>query len=175
MGRSAGSHLAAMAAMNDEKYISKKLLYSEFSSKVQACIDLFGPVDIQALIKHTKKIIGPNNRWHKLSESHEGALLGHDPDNNPDEEWKRAFEASPTSHINKNTAPMLIMHGELDPLVPLKVSQDFYKKLCDAGFASQTDFYVLKKAGHGTPEYFQDSTLTIMADFFNKYLGKPRR
>lgn len=175
MGRSAGSHLASMVAMNDDKYRTKNDEYHEYSSKVQACIDLFGPVDIQALITHTKKIIGPNNRWHKLADSHEGALLGHDPDKNPDEEWSRAYEASPTSHISNKTAPMLIMHGELDPLVPLNVSKDFYKRLCDAGLADQTDFYILKKAGHGTPEYFQDSTMQIMSDFFIKYLGKPQK
>ncbi len=43
IGRSAGGHLASLAAVNSDLYDSEE--WSGFSSKVQACCDMFGPVD----------------------------------------------------------------------------------------------------------------------------------
>lgn len=175
MGRSAGSHIAAVAGMNEnKKYISNE--HKNYDSSVQACIDLFGPVNIQTLILQSRNVVGtPGFRWQKMSETHEGLLLGHDPDNNPSEEWKLAYEASPINFINKNTAPILIMHGQNDPLVPPAVSQEFYDKLVRAGLGSQSYLYWVKNSGHGTPEIFQDSSMQIMTNFYYKYLGKPQK
>lgn len=173
MGRSAGSHLAAVIAMNEEdKFISDE--YRDYSSEVQACIDLFGPVNIQDLILQSRKVVGtPGFRWQKMSDTHEGALLGNDPDNNPEKEWLLGYEASPVNYISKKTAPILIMHGDKDPLVPVDVSKEFYQKLTKAGLEKQSYLYIIKNAGHGTPEFFQDKTMQIMTDFYEKYLGKP--
>lgn len=170
MGRSAGSHIAVVAAMNEEqKYIANE--YQDFSSSVQACIDLFGPVNIQDLISQDRELIkSPGFRWHKMSDTHEGALLGHDPDHNPQKEWQLGYEASPINFVNANTAPILIMQGDKDPLVPTKVSEELYQKLVEAGLESQSYLYWVKDAGHGTPEIFQDSALQIMSDFYQKYL-----
>lgn len=173
IGRSAGSHIAVVAAMNEnDKFISNE--YNNYSSSIQACIDLFGPVDMQELILQSRKLVEtPGFRWKKMSDTHEGALLGHDPDNNPEEEWKLAYDACPTNFINTGTAPILIMQGDKDPLVPTKVSQTLYQKLVNAGLDSQSYLYWIKNGGHGTPEIFQDESMQIMTDFFNKYLGKP--
>ena len=65
---------------------------------------------------------------------------------------------------------MLIMHGDEDWLVPYEISEEFYEELVKRGYEEQTDFYLLKGAGHGTPEFFQHQTKEIVKNFFRKYL-----
>ena len=78
-GRSAGGHLATFAACNLDGYAAEE--WKGYSSKVQACINMFGPTDVTALmLAEQAKLSDPNFRWHKLEETHGGALLGGDPD-----------------------------------------------------------------------------------------------
>ena len=79
IGRSAGGHLSALAAMNSDLYESEE--WSGYSSKVQACCDMFGPVDFLKLIEIDEHEIAtnPNFRWKSMAETHEGALMGGDP------------------------------------------------------------------------------------------------
>ena len=62
-GRSAGGHLAAFAAMNTEDGC-EGTEWKEFSDKVQACCNMFGPTDIVANMEvEEKKFADPNFRW----------------------------------------------------------------------------------------------------------------
>lgn len=166
MGRSAGGHLSAMAGLNVEGYDTEE--WSGFSSKVQAAYDMFGPVDIVALMENDEKEMkeNPNHRWKCVEETHAGALLGGEPNTMKE----RAKAASAGDFISDKMAPMLIMHGDADPLVPLRISEAFYQQICDAGLEDSTDMYVLKDAGHGTPEFFQLQTKDIVLQFFDRYL-----
>lgn len=53
MGRSAGGHLASMAAMNLDS--APPAQWAAYSDKVQAACDLFGPVELPSLIAHDRK------------------------------------------------------------------------------------------------------------------------
>ena len=67
--------------------------------------------------------------------------------------------------------PIQILHGDSDPIVPVELSsQRFYDRLLEKGLGHQTEFYVLKGAGHGTPEFFQDSVKELQIRFFDRYL-----
>lgn len=161
MGRSAGGHLSALAAMNIDGYDSQE--WAGVSSNVQAAYDLFGPVDMVAMIdKEAHDVQQPGYRWDKLEDTHPGALLGGDPNTMRE----RARESSVEYYISSNMAPILIMHGDADPLVPLAVSERFYQQLCAVGLDDRADLYVLKNGGHGTPEFFQDTTKKIALEFF---------
>lgn len=166
IGRSAGGHLAAMAAMNSGLYESSE--WEGYSSNVQACCDMFGPVDVMRLIKYEADRIknDPDYRWKSIEESHPGALLGGDPDTMVE----RAKPASASHMITQQMCPTLILHGDSDPLVPCEISEDFYQKLVDSGLGGQTDFYIVKNAGHGTDEFFQESVKEIILHFFNENL-----
>ena len=37
-------------------------------------------------------------------------------------------------------------------------------------YPEREDLYILKHAGHGTPEFFQPETKKIVVEFFDKYL-----
>lgn len=165
-GRSAGGHLAAFAAMNLDAYEEGE--WEGYSSKVQACCDMFGPVDIVANMEmEEKKFSDPGFRWHKVEDTHGGAFLGGDPVTMKE----RAAEASPVNHVNPAMCPMQILHGDNDPIVPREVSSDrLYEKIREAGLEDRADYYVVKHAGHGTREFFQDSVKELMIGFFDRYL-----
>lgn len=169
-GRSAGGHLSVWAAMNTENFDSGE--WEGYSSKVQACCDMFGPVDILANMKmEEKKFSDPKFRWHSVEETHEGALLGGDPETMRE----RAATASPVNFVNPDMCPIQILHGDNDPLVPVEASSDIlYDKIQEAGLGERVEYYVLKHAGHGTREFFQDSVKKLMIEFFDRNLKRKR-
>ena len=166
IGRSAGGHLSAWLAMNTGDFETEE--WPGVSTTVQASVDMFGPVDIKTLnLIEVERGKDPNHRWHRLEETHGGALVGGVED---DEILAKSDAASPIFSMSDKMAPLLILHGDQDPLVPLSVSEDFYQRIVEAGYADRADFYVLRHAGHGTREFFQPSTKKIILDFFNRYL-----
>lgn len=167
MGRSAGGHLASWMAMNVEGYDSEE--WSGYSSNVQSAVNYFGPTDIKALnLIELERFKDPNHRWHKIEETHGGALLGGDPATM----IERSDAASPIFHISEKTAPLIILHGDEDPLVPLSISESFYERMVAAGLEHQTDLYVVKGGGHGTRELFQAECKEHILNFLNKHLNK---
>lgn len=165
-GRSAGGQLSAFAAMNTEGYDTDE--WQGFSSKVQCCIDMFGPTDIGAnMDMETRKFSDPEFRWHTIEETHGGALIGGDPATIRE----RAELASPDNYVNDGMAPMMILHGDNDPIVPKEVSSDLlYQKIKEKGLEDRCEYYVVKHAGHGTREFFQDKTKDLMIRFFDQHL-----
>ena len=166
IGRSAGGHLSALAAMNSDLYESEE--WSGYSSKVQACCDMFGPVDIKALMENEEKqFSNPSARWHSVEETHGGCLLGGDPATMKE----RGAKASPVNMVNQDMCPIQILHGDNDPLVPVEISSEtLYQKIVAAGMEDKVDYYVIPGAGHGTREFFQDATKELQIAFFDKYL-----
>lgn len=167
-GRSAGGHLSALAAMNLDGYDSSE--WSGYSSNVQAACDMFGPADLVANMEiEEKRFPDPKFRWHKLEDTHGGAFVGGDPATMKE----RAKAASPVNFVNAGMCPILMMHGDNDPIVPKEISSDIlYARIVDAGLEDRAEYYVLEHAGHGSREFFQDSTKKLMLDFFTKNLKK---
>ena len=166
IGRSAGGHLSAFMDMNLDGYGTEE--YADQSDLVQCAVDMFGPVDVPTLnLIEMEAIKNPAHRWHSMEETHGGALVGGDMAT----VIERSFAAAPIYFINEKMAPLCILHGDQDPLVPLAISEDFYKRIKAAGMEDRCDFYILKNGGHGTREFFQPSTKKIIADFFKKHLA----
>ena len=166
IGRSAGGHLSSLLAMNTDEWITDE--YSEYSSEVQACVDMFGPADMPRLHNATLELLkDPNYRWHRPEQTHTGMLMGGDMDTVAE----RLESLSPMNLINEKICPMLILHGDEDPLIPVDVSEKFYEKIVEAGYGDQTDLCIIKHGGHGTREFFQDATKQVILNFFDKYIG----
>ena len=165
MGRSAGGHLSAMAGMNAEGFDTEE--WAGFSSDVQAAYDMFGPVDFVELMEADEIAMkDPNHRWKTVEDTHAGAIMGGDPATMKE----RAKAACVKYYISPKMAPILIMHGDADPLVPTSISEEFYQQICDAGLEERADLYLLKHAGHGTPEFFQPETKKIVVEVFDRCL-----
>lgn len=161
IGRSAGGHLTALACMNLPDYdIGNNL---QFSSEVQCGVDLFGPIDLKILMEMERDNIKPGSRWQSVEESHGGALLGGSEKTKPE----LTREASPIFHINEKSAPMLIMHGDSDPLVPCDQSIAMHDSMIAAG--KECDLHILEGAAHGSDEFWQDSTKEKICCFFDKH------
>ncbi|MBR2823508.1 MAG: alpha/beta hydrolase [Clostridia bacterium] len=165
MGRSAGGHLSSWMAMNTDGFDSEE--WADYSSAVKAAVDFFGPVDIKECnLIEIERFKNPNHRWHKIEETHGGALLGGDPATMVE----RSDAASPIFHISEKTAPIIILHGDQDPLVPVSMSEAFYDRLVKAGLEAQSELYIVKNGGHGTRELFQDECKEKIHAFLQKYL-----
>lgn len=53
---------------------------------------------------------------------------------------------SPLNHVSKIQAPVLLIHGEYDDVVPLRQSEDMFEKMKDAG--KNVQFVELEKGNH---------------------------
>ena len=165
IGRSAGGHLASWMAMNTDQFHSDE--WADQSDTVIAAVNMFGPVDVKKLnLIEVERFKDPNHRWHSLEETHGGALVGGDPATI----IERSDAASPIFSMNDAMAPLLILHGDQDPLVPLYISEEFYDRIVKAGYEDRADLVVLKNGGHGTREFFQPETKKLILDFFDRHL-----
>ena len=168
IGRSAGGHLAALAAMNTDDWHGEE--WKDESDRVQACIDLFGPVDIPELLRLEERLwaADPEHyRWNSIEESHGGAVMG-----GPygEEMLERSRLYSPPYLISADMAPVMILHGDVDKLVPVEISERFYESILEKGLGEKADLYILRGAGHGTKDFFQPSVKELMAAFFTRHL-----
>ena len=165
IGRSAGGHLSAWMAMNTDSFDSEE--WAGYSSHVQASVDMFGPVDVGQLNAiEAEKIKDPNHRWHRLIDTHGGALVGGEEETI----LARSDAASPIFSMNDGMAQLLIMHGDQDPAVPVFISEEFYERIVKAGYEDKADLCIVKHGGHGTRELFQAETKKVILDFFDKHL-----
>lgn len=96
IGGSAGGHLAAMVGLaGPDAKLDPKEPYGEFSCRVQAAVDLYGPAELdrfQTMFARPLK----------------------------DEEFR---QASPLNQASKDDPPVLILHGTADTTVPLEQSK----------------------------------------------------
>jgi acetyl esterase/lipase len=73
---------------------------------------------------------------------------------------------SPVYHVNKDSAPALIIHGDADKLVPIQQAELIIARYKE--FGVPCELVVKKGAGHGWPGLERD--LTTLADWFDKHL-----
>lgn len=160
-GSSAGGHLAAMLGLTNPK--DDLVLEGDVggnateSSSVQAVINWFGPADLVKLVEGIDdEGDGEAGPMMKLV----GGKLS--------EHMHTLKQASPVTYASKDDAPMLIMHGTLDRLVPLEQSV----MLRDALQACGARVELVEKAGsgHGSGEFMRLATLQQVKQFLDVHL-----
>lgn len=148
-GHSAGGQMASLLGMEDTRDKSAPL--ANYSSRVQAVVDVAGPADF--LTDHDPE-----------GDAELANFFGTDYRKNP-APWR---EASPVDHVDKSNAPFLIIQGTQDKFVPPSQSQELYDKLHAAGVP-----VTLVKLDDGhmftTPEARRQLALETLK-FFNQYL-----
>jgi len=77
-------------------------------------------------------------------------------------------QISPVNHVSPDDPPTLIYHGDADTLVPIQQAESIMKKFKEAGVPAELK--IKKGAGHGWLTLPLD--LPVLADWFDKYLGK---
>jgi acetyl esterase/lipase len=156
-GASAGGHLAALTLVTreDGNPQSKNPL-GKFSTDVAAAGIFFPPTNFleYGASKPDFKQIGDL--------LFEGGLAGH----TPEEIEAKAKAISPALLVKDKTPPVLIWHGNADPLVPLQQSEFLVEKLKAAG--TDVEFHI--KEGGGHPWMTIPEEVAKMGDWFDSKL-----
>jgi acetyl esterase/lipase len=164
-GSSSGGHLAALAGtsvgitdytfdlitMNIEGNLGSNL---NFSSKVNAVCDWFGPTDL------LKMDSCRGSMAYAEGQSPEEILIGCSKN---DCRSKFVF-INPITFIDPSDPPFLIFHGDADNVVPYCESQLLYDALQTSGVASE--FVIVPGGQHYTSTHTEEN-FEKMIDFFN--------
>ncbi|MCP4191226.1 MAG: alpha/beta hydrolase [Planctomycetaceae bacterium] len=165
-GSSAGGHLGALLGTSGEvKSLEGVGEHLDYSSRVQAVCDWFGPTDFLQMNAHAPQ---DNRLDHDAADSPESQLVGGPIQAHPD----KVRAANPITYVTSDDAPFLIMHGDRDPLVPFHQSQLLYRSLQMAGVESQ--LRRIKGAGHGGAGFHTAENRTALWNFFDKQLKADR-
>ena len=73
-------------------------------------------------------------------------------------------------YVDKDSAPLLIFHGDKDALVPLGQSEALAAAMKKAGV--EVKLVVIKGGGHGAPGFDTPENHKLMEEFLAKHLGK---
>jgi acetyl esterase/lipase len=154
-GASAGGHLVAMLGVTSGVKEFDRGSNLEYSSRVQAVCDWFGPTDFTQMNKFK------GDMDHDAPDSPESQLIGGPVQQNKD----KAARANPITYVTNDDPPFLIMHGSQDPLVPLNQSELLRNALQKVGVP--VTFHAVQGAGHGFSGPEIDK---LVRDFFARHL-----
>lgn len=137
-GMSSGAHLAALlGTTGDVKDFEGTGGAAEFSSRVNAVVDWFGPTDF------TRMDAAGSKMKHDPADSPESRLVGGAIQENKD----KCAKASPLTYVTSDDPPFLIMHGDRDPVVPINQSELLVAALTKAKV--KCVFQPVPGGGHG--------------------------
>ncbi len=162
-GYSSGGHLSSLTGTTNgvKQYtVGKETVDIEgtegtclkSSSKVDAVVDWFGPVDMAHMQDCSTT---------KDEKSPEACLLGVAPAKNLD----LVALLGPATYLDKKDPMFLVIHGDVDPVVPYCQSVNFSEALKKQG--KLYDFVTVPNGKHG-PVTFNKDTFSKMVDFFKK-------
>lgn len=159
-GDSSGGHTALMAGFTGDDEPDTDL-YGEYSAKVKCIVDLYGPT-VFSLMNYWE-----SSQNHYLPDSPEGFEIGH---KNVLEHPELANATIPMNYLSreKDTPPLLVIHGGRDALVAFNQSCQLYRTMQDMG--KDVTFYKIEDAGHGILGFDNDLVLDIIAGFLEKKL-----
>ena len=161
-GASSGGHLSALLGTSgDDHELEGNLGHQNYSSKVQAVVDFFGPTDFLQMDAAGSTIT------HNAPDSPESRLIGEPIQENKE----KVARANPITYVTQDDPPFLIVHGDRDRLVPYQQSQLLQTALIKVGIEST--LYIQKGAGHGFGGKFGSQKLfDIVQNFFDSHLKR---
>ena len=128
-GGSAGGHLVSLLGLTDSSAGWDSGDYAEYSSRVQAVVDMFGPTNLTGPFSPEAPV---------KCEDVFGTCKVNDP---------VLRDASPVTWVSADDPPFLILHGDKDAVVPLSQSETLYERLRDAGI--EVTLVVVRNGEHG--------------------------
>jgi acetyl esterase/lipase len=160
-GNSSGGHLAALVGVtNGHKELEGTVgNHLDQSSSVQAIVDYYGASNLMTILAQSTPH-GLNVRRPALE-----LLLG----SLPDENKELAKLASPVNHVDRNDPPLLLLHGDQDPQMPINQAHEvhgLYKKM-----GLDVHFDVVYGAAHGGDLFFAPEHRDVALAFLRRTLG----
>jgi len=161
-GSSSGGHLAALVGVSNRNRELEGSIgnYLKESSDVSAIIDYFGASNLTTILSQSTPH-GLNVRKPALD-----LLLG----GQPDQVTGLATLASPVFHVDKSDPPLLILHGDQDPQMPINQSHELEGQYRELGL--DVHFEVVHGAAHGGDVFFSGEHQKLAVDFLRRVLGK---
>ena len=149
-GESAGAHLAALlATTGDLQELEGDIGALGQSSAVGACVGWYGPSDLASLLD-------------KAAGEPVARLLGGDR--------SKASHASPVTYVSAHSAPILLIHGTDDSVVPYEQSEILAAAYRDHG--AEAELQPVAGAGHafaGTdPELYIEPSIRFLNQHFRR-------
>jgi acetyl esterase/lipase len=159
-GSSAGAHLAALLGVTNDLPALEGTVgtHLEISSDIQAIVSLYGASNLTSILAQSTPH-GVGMRVPALE-----LLLGGQPDKVP----KLARLASPVFQVDAQDPPLLLLHGDQDPQMPINQSHELqgaYEKL-----GLPVVFKVLHGSAHGGPAFSAPGTLDLIDAFLRQHL-----
>lgn len=154
-GSSSGGHLAALVGVtNGHRDLEGSVGdVPSASSNVQGIVSYFGASNLRSILSQSTPF-GLNMRRPALDR-----LLGSQPDQVPD----LAQLASPVAHVDRSDPPLLLLHGDQDPQMPINQSHELQGAYEALGLS--VDLHVLHGAAHGGEAFFAPRYLKVATDF----------
>jgi len=161
-GDSSGAHLAALVGVTNghrelEGTIGDAL---NQSSGIQAIVSYYGASDLRTILTQSTPF-GLNMRRPALER-----LLGALPDQTPE----LAALASPVTHVDSQDPPLMLLHGDQDPQMPINQSHELqaaYEKL-----GLDVTFRVVHGAAHGGDMFYSPPYVKPVMDFLTRTIGR---
>lgn len=154
-GSSAGAHLAALVGVtNGTTELEGRVgPYLDQSSEVQAIIAYFGASNLLTILDQSTPR-GLNVRKPALQ-----LLLG----GQPEQQRQLAILASPVFHVDRSDPPLLLLHGDQDPQMPINQSHELQGKFKSLGLS--VALHVLHGAAHGGREFYDEARTKVVSGF----------
>lgn len=161
-GTSAGGHLAALTGVTNghEELEGRIGQHLDRSSRVDAIVSFFGASDLRTVLEQTAEGAARESRMVTLQ-----MFLGDLPEQVP----ARAKLASPVAHLESGDPPILLVHGDADPQMPLAQSSGFQTACWEAGVPVR--LITLPGAAHGGSEFFDDERMRMVVESLREPLG----
>ena len=95
-------------------------------------------------------------------------LLGGQPEDKPE----LAKLASPVFHVDTNDPPLLMLHGDQDPQVPINQSHELHAKYKESKL--NVHFEVVHGAAHGGKPFYDKKRTQLVTAFLNKFIRQKK-
>ncbi|MEY4641076.1 MAG: Lipase 2 [Pseudomonadota bacterium] len=161
-GASSGAHLAVLVGVTNGHAELEGAVgtHPEASSEVQAVLSYFAATDLTTILSLSTPFgVGVREPSLKL-------LLGDLPDQVPE----LAQLASPVYHVDANDPPLLLLHGDRDPQMPVNQSLQMLGAYEDKGL--DVAFIPVHGAAHGGPLFNEPKYTAPALAFVERTLGK---
>jgi len=170
MGDSAGGHLALMVGFTAGRpeYEGEKYGWADFGSEVQAVVDMYGPAVLD----------GDKNKWLEESGVPRAGFMGMGAENSPFDRMMDYITpdhdvlglVSPIAYVHKDIPPVLIMQGEVDPVVPKQHSILLAQRIEKVCGKERVELLLYPERSHADYAFMNDTTKDTVLEFLAKNL-----
>lgn len=165
-GSSSGGYMAAMLATTDGIAGMEDLSMGnpDFSSRVNVAADWYGPVDFSTMDAQHRQLGREANVYQ--ADSPESKFMGAPIDTITE----KCKTASPMTYVGRGNAPIYILQGTGDPVIPYFQSVELAEKMAAANGRENVVLDLVKDAGHADPVFFTDENINKTLDFLDRYM-----